>query len=95
MRFKDFGEIFEGMMKRSDPYISGDKDGPRSHPVVGAVKHLGTSHSQKIEALAKKGNVTSSQVSKIWDEERDKIDEKHPQRWALVMTNVKKRLGIS
>lgn len=88
-------ELFEGMMKRSDPYISGDRDGPRPHPAVGDVKRKGTSHSQKIEALAKKGNVLPAKANQIWEEERDKIDEKHPNRWALVMTNVKKRLGIT
>jgi len=92
MKFKDFGEIFEGMMKRSDPYISGDKEGPRPIPP----KTVGKSaHTKKIEALAKKAKVQLTQVSKIWDEERDKIDEKHPQRWALVMSNAKRRLGIS
>jgi hypothetical protein len=90
-------EIYEGMMKRSDPYISGEKDGPRpvSHPAVGNVKKTGTTHSQKIEALARKGKVQPSKAQQVWEEERDKIDHNHPNRWALVMTNVKKRLGIT
>lgn len=89
-------ELLEGMMKRSDPYISGDRDGPRpTHPTVGAVKRPGTSHSQKMEALAKKAKVQTAQAHKIWDEERDKVDEKHPNRWGIIMSNVKKRLGIS
>lgn len=92
MKLKD---ILEAMMKRSDPWISGDRDGPRpTHPVMGAVKRPGSSHSQKIEALAKKANVTIVKVNQVWDEERDKVDDKHPKRWALVMNNVKKRLGI-
>lgn len=89
-------ELHEGMMKRSDPYVSGEKSGPRpTHPTVGNVKKTGTSHSQRIELLAKKANVQTAQVEKAWDEERNKVDEKHPQRWAIVTTNVKRRLGIS
>jgi hypothetical protein len=90
MKIKD---IFEGMMKRSDPYISGDKTGPRPTPVVNKTKL--TPHAQKIEALAKKSNVDAVKVSKIWDEERDRIDSQHPNRWSIIMNNVKKRLNIS
>ena len=85
-------DLDEGMMKRSDPYISGDKAGPR--PVVGNVKNTQSSHTQKLEVLAKKAKVHPQEVSKIWGEERDKVDNNHPNRWAIVMTNVKKRLGI-
>lgn len=93
MKFKDFGEIFEGLMKRSDPFVSGDRDGP--NPTKNPWDKNKSAHDQKIEALAKKANIKPDQASKIWDEERDKIDEKHPQRWALVMTNVKRRLTLS
>lgn len=90
MKIKD---IFEGMMKRSDPYISGDKSGPKPGPVVNKTKL--TPHAQKIEALAKKSNIDVAKVSKIWDEERDRIDSQHPNRWSIIMNNVKKRLNIS
>lgn len=89
-------DIFEGMMKRSDPWISGDKSGPRpTHSTVGSVKQKGTSHSQRLADFAKKGNVSPDRAAQIWDEERDKVDSKHPQRWAIVTKNVKRRLNLS
>ena len=100
-------ELHEGMMKRSDPYISGEKSGPRppAQPAkpAEAKKPVGpkppagapTPHQKKIDALAKKAKLPAAQVEKAWDEERDKVDRNHPQRWALVMNNIKKRLHVS
>jgi hypothetical protein len=84
-------EIFEGLMKRSNPFVSGDRDGPNPTSNPWDKK---SAHTRKIEALAKKANVQLSQVSKIWDEERDKVDKLSTARWAIVMNNVKKRLKI-
>jgi hypothetical protein len=100
-------ELHEGMMKRSDPYISGEKSGPRppaqpakptqpakpvsAKPAPGAKLQ----HDQKIDALSKKARVPREEVEKAWNEERDKVDSRNPQRWAIVMNNVKKRLRVS
>lgn len=90
-------ELFEGMMKRSDPWISGDRDGPRptSKPAASIANKKPSPHSQRLENLAKQGRVPVSQVSKLWDEEREKVDGTHPQRWSIVTANVKRRLGLS
>ena len=84
-------ELHEGMMKRSDPYISGARSVP-TQPVALAKKKE-SPHSQKIAALAKTAKVKPEVVAQLWDEERDKVDEKHPNRWAIVMNNVKRRLA--
>lgn len=92
-------ELHEGAVKRSDPYISGEKEGPRPTQPTQPTKPVGakpvSKHDQKIDALSKKARIPRDQVEKAWDEERDKVDAKNPQRWAIVMNNVKKRLHVS
>lgn len=97
-------ELVEGLMKRSDPYISGARSGPR--PPVQAAKptqptkpvqatQAKTSHRSRMTELAKKAKIDPAEVDKIWSEEKDKVDSKNSQRWAIVTNNVKKRLGLT
>lgn len=96
-------ELLEGLMKRSDPYISGDRSTPikPKQPITPVTQKTPiksttakSSYQTKIDMLSQKSKIAPEQVAKIWDEERDKIDSKHPQRWSIITSNVKKRLKI-
>lgn len=89
-------EILEGMMKRSDPYISGEKSGK---PIANTETTKKTSTpvkkgDSKIETFAKKAKMSPESVKQIWDDEKSRVDNNHPNKWAIVTNNVKKRIGI-
>lgn len=93
-------------MKRSDPYISGEKYSstpakpaqpaqPKQpvQPTQPSGKKL-TPHEKRLSQLSDAAKVKPDVVAKIWDEEREKVDKNNSQRWAIVTNNVKKRLGL-
>lgn len=82
-------ELFEGMMKRSDPYISGDLEG---HRLI--TKSLPKINSN-VERLAKQAKVDVAKVQVLWDAAKKKYDSKHPKYWAIVTASVKRELGLS
>lgn len=81
-------ELFEGMMKRSDPYISGDLEGPR--PISKSPKT-----NSNVERLAKQAKVDVAKVQVLWDAAKKKYDSKHPKYWAIITASVKRELGLS
>lgn len=82
--------VDEGMMKRSDPYISGDKEGP----VPPKPKTNKTTFDTKILNLAQKANVPPEKVEDIWHATKATVDMKMPNAYAIVTARVKKTLGI-
>lgn len=84
-----FAEIVEGMMKRSDPYISGDKDGVRPTP------SKPSPFSIKISKLASQANVPVSKVEAAWETAKSQVDPRLSNRWALVTLKTKQILGIA
>ena len=85
-------QLFEGMMKRSDPYISGE----RSVPTVPKQKPEVTKRQfdTKILNLAAKAKVSPEKVEQIWLENKKKLDMTLPNAYAILMNRVKKELNI-
>ena len=77
----------EGMMKRSDPYISGELDGPRPVPKK-------NSHDTKILNLAKHAGVTPDKVEQVWADTKKSVDMSQPNAYAIVMSRVQRALGL-
>ena len=83
-------DLFEGKMKRSDPFISGERD-PK-HATPSSTKH--TSHEKKLMALAAKAGVSVHDARKAWDDAKDQVDPKLENRWMIVMRKAKENLGL-
>ena len=82
-----FTLVKEGMMKRSDPYISGETDTPTK-------PRTPTAHQTRIETLMKKSGKSMEKVEAAWNRAaRDTPDG--PKKWANVMIRAKADLGIS
>lgn len=88
-----FKLVKEGMMKRSDPYISGEKSGIRP-PDVGQSPRPASAHRSKLETLAKKSGKSYEAVEKAWNKAAKSVPD-GPKKWANVMIYVKSDLGIS
>lgn len=82
-------ELFEGLMKRSDPVISGERTSyaPKSQKVSSA-------HEKKLEALAKEAGVSIEQARKAWAAAVAEVDPALSGRWAAVMARAKRALGL-
>lgn len=91
--YKMFTLVKEGMMKRSDPYISGEKSGPRP-PDEKLASPRQTPHKSKLETLQKKSGKSMEKVEAAWNKAvRETPDG--PKKWANVMIRAKADLGIS
>jgi hypothetical protein len=88
-KFDDERDMYEGMMKRSDPYISGEREGPR--PPAKKV----SAYAKRLQALADKAHKPLADIEAMWREEVAKVDPKHPNRFGVVMNRLKQRLGLS
>lgn len=87
-KFDNEREMYEGLMKRSDPYISGERNIP-------TVKKQVTAHTKRLQALGDKANKPLAYVRELWRREVDKVDASHPNRFGIVMLNLKRQLGIA
>ncbi len=85
-------ELFEGMMKRSDPWISGERSDPRPAP---AAPKKPSPHDTKIKNLATKAGVSPEKVERIWGDVRRELDMNHPNAYAILMARVKRVLGVT
>jgi len=85
-------ELFEGMMKRSDPWISGERSDERPKP---AVPKKPSAHDTKIKNLAAKAGVSVDKVERIWGDVKRELDMNHPNAYAILMARVKRVLGIN
>lgn len=83
-------DLFEGMVKRSDPYISGERSGPRPASKTTAPKKT----NPQIASLAKRANVPLEQVQALWDEVKAGVDVKAPGAYAMISAKVQKKLGL-
>lgn len=83
-------ELHEGMMKRSDPYVSGEVS---TKPEPAKPKKAST-HATKIANLAKKAGKASAEVEKLWHDVKKDVDLKMPNAYGLVMSRVQKSLGL-
>lgn len=81
--------VKEGMMKRSDPYISGELPGPR--PVD---KPLKSKYDRKILNLATKSHKSPEEVEQLWLDTKKTIDMSMPNAYAIVMAKVQRALGL-
>ena len=81
-------DLFEGMMKRSDPYISGELEGKRPVPKK-------TVHDTKILNLAKRAGVSVDKVEQVWDNVRRELDMSLPNAYAILMARTKRVLGVT
>lgn len=88
-----FTMIREGMMKRSDPWISGDKWGPRPPDEKLAPKRV-TPHRSKLETLMRKSGKSMEKVEAAWNKAVKETPD-GPKKWANVMIRAKADLGIS
>ena len=79
----------EGMVKRSDPYISGDLEGPRPNVPPATKKR-----NAKIENLARKAGVSSEKVEQLWADIKKTLDMSHPGAYALLTAKVQRALGL-
>ena len=86
-------ELFEGMMKRSDPWISGERSGPRPEKVEPKTAKP-TAHQAQLAALAKKANKTVDEVDKLWNDELKQVDPKLQNRYGIAMARVQRKLGL-
>jgi len=94
MKVKD---LTEGAMKRSDPYISGEKDPawhPRHPPLKAAPTKEVSAHEKKLIDLASRANVKLDKVKELWAHAKSTVDPKLPNRWAVVMAKVKRDLKL-
>lgn len=80
-------ELTEGKMKRSDPYISGDLDGPRPKPSE-------KTYDKKIINLANKANVTPEKVEQLWLDTKNSLDMKMPNAYGILTARVQRALGL-
>lgn len=83
-------DITEGKMKRSDPYISGEIDGPRPQKV----EPKKSNHDTKIVNLAKKANVSPEKVEQIWADTKKNLDMSMPNAYGVLMARVQRTLGL-
>lgn len=84
--------VKEGMMKRSDPYISGEKAGPRP-PDLRLAPAPTTAHKTKIEGLMKKSGKTRAQVEAAWNRAAREVPD-GVAKWSKVMKRAKADLGV-
>jgi hypothetical protein len=83
----------EGMMKRSDPYISGDLEGPRPVPVKAApVKS--TSWETKIRNLAKRSGKSFDDVQLLYQNIRKNMELNSPSTYAALTAKLERSLGL-
>jgi len=88
-----FSIVKEGMMKRSDPYISGEKSGPRP-PEMKLAPQPVSAHKSKLQTLMRKSGKSMEKVEAAWNKAvRETPDG--PAKWANVMKRAKADLGIS
>jgi hypothetical protein len=90
--FKLTKKTNEGMMKRSDPWISGERSDERPKP---AAPKKPSAHDTKIKNLAAKANVSPEKVERIWSDVKRELDMNHPNSYAILMARVKRVLGIT
>ena len=88
-------ELFEGMMKRSDPWISGERSDPRPSPKAAPAPKKSSPHDTKIKNLAAKAGVSPEKVERIWGDVKRELDMNHPNAYAILMARVKRVLGIT
>lgn len=88
---RDDASVTEGAMKRSDPYISGERS-ERTIPIQ-RTKPSGT--ATRIKNLALKAKVPQAKVERIWDDVKRELDMQHPNAHAILMSKVKRILGIN
>lgn len=88
-----FTMVREGMMKRSDPYISGEKSGIRP-PDEKLAPRPATAHRSKLETLMKKSGKSMEKVEAAWNKAAKETPD-GPKKWANVMIRAKADLGIS
>lgn len=85
-------DLCEGMMKRSDPYISGDSDVPASRTRERTPTK--TTFQKRMETLANRANVSVDQATAAWRQATSEVDDRLENRWALVNKLVKQKLGL-
>jgi hypothetical protein len=79
-----FKTFMEGQMKRSDPWISGDRDGPRPKD---------TPHEAKMKKYANLSGKNLSVVKELWLKAKEQVDPRLANRWAMVEQKFKSMVG--
>lgn len=80
-------KIVEGLMKRSDPIVSGEQD----EPVRPKKK---TPFQARLSNLARTANVSEDKVRDLWIKHSGDVDPKNMNRFAIITSRVKKDLGL-
>lgn len=80
--------VLEGLMKRSDRYVSGEDE----QPVRRLVKK--TPFQARLSSLAKQAGVSEDKVRDIWVRISGQVDSRNMNRWAIITSKVKQELGI-
>lgn len=82
----------EGQMKRSDPYVSGEKEdvGRRDAPTPAKKSPL----DAQVRIIAQKSGRSEEEVRRVRDQIKREIDLKMPSAWALVNGRLKKHFGL-
>lgn len=84
-------ELFEGMMKRSDPWISGARAGER--PAAPSPKKP-TARETALKNLAAKAGVSVDMVQRVYQDVQRELDMNHPNAHAILLSRVKRVLGL-
>ena len=89
-------DLDEGMMKRSNPFVSGELELPKARERSIAPTPVSTNVrvEKMLKNLAQRANVDVSVVRKARDEIMKDVDSKHPNRWNIIMSRLNRRLGL-
>lgn len=82
--------LLEGMMKRSDPYISGDV----SHPAPAKTPVKSTAVETKLRNLAKRSGKSIDAVETLYRATQQTLDMTRPGAYAALTAKVERALGL-
>jgi hypothetical protein len=80
-------DLFEGAMKRSDPYVSGDREGA---PAPAAPKKRKV---DRFETMARKAGVSVAAVRSAWHAAKKEVDMSRTNAYAIVQRKVMDQLA--
>jgi hypothetical protein len=97
-------ELLEGLMKRPDPFISGEHAPTDTHQMFKNIhdnkENFSTDsvnksfHASWIKKLANQANVSLAKAEKAWNEAKATVDENDPKSLAIITQITKKALGL-
>lgn len=83
-------KMAEGMMKRADPWISGERSGERPKPAP----KKASAREAAIKNLAAKAGVKVDMVERVYRDVQRELDMNHPNAHSILMSRVKRVLGL-